>query len=155
LPVDVLSDEAEMGEIAASDGIFARVAPDPDGIAAAAAALAAARQVTLVLGDGVHKSGAVAEAIALAELLGARVYSVAGYGVIFPTTHPQDLGGLNPAQSGVQAALRASDVVLVVGANPYNPQRFGLAPAFASTSTLVQIDASPAEVAKNLPVDIG
>ncbi|MCX6020630.1 MAG: thiamine pyrophosphate-binding protein [Chloroflexi bacterium] len=155
LPVDAMSDEGEMGDIAAAANVFSRAAPDPDGLARAADLLASARQAILVLGDGVHKSGAVAEAVDLAELLGARVYTAGGFGMIFPTTHPQYLGAFNTAAPGVQAALQDSDVVLVVGGAPFLPQRFGAVPPYPAGVKLMQLDANPAEVAKNLPVDVG
>src|SRR5436305_844793 len=93
---------------------------DAAGVAAAhrdAQLLAAGKAPLGIAGDGVARSGGVAELTALAELLGARVHGEPVYRrTNFPGNHPLWRGGLFPSPAGVRKALAEADVVLIVGA---------------------------------------
>ena len=66
---NALEGEADM-EIVPSPVTYSRTAPDRDAVADAVEILAAATSPVLIVGDRVAQSGAAAEALRLAELLG-------------------------------------------------------------------------------------
>ena len=85
---NALEDEAEVA-LVPSRAACSAVRPDRDAIGEAAALLASADRPVLIVGDHVGEDDAVAEAVRVAELTGARVYSHLGSQVNFPTGHPQ------------------------------------------------------------------
>jgi acetolactate synthase-1/2/3 large subunit len=91
-------------------------APDPAGVAEAAALLARASRPLIVVGSGVHNARAWEELARLAE--GAQIPVAAtptGKGA-FPERHPLALGCIGRAGTGhANEAARRSDVVIAVG----------------------------------------
>src|SRR2546427_1267966 len=129
---------------------------EPSAVEGAARLLAGARAPLVIAGDGVARSGAVAELVALAELLGARVHGEPVYRrVNFPGNHALWRGGLFPTPAAVGKALDESDAVLIVGASVFTwflhtegvPFRRGLA--------VVQVDDDPWEIGRSYPVSLG
>jgi len=92
--------------------------PDaPQGLAQVAEALARAQKPALVFGASVGGAGAVPEAVALAEKIGAAVYHAPlNSRMAFPTHHPLYEGMLLPAVPRLLQTLSPYDFVLVVGA---------------------------------------
>lgn len=91
--------------------------PDPDAIAALAAALHGARRPALVVGPGVDADGAVADVVALAERTRSVVWaSPMSWRSSFPEDHAQFAGFLPPEERGTAEALRDHDLVVVLGA---------------------------------------
>ncbi|MFF3689722.1 benzoylformate decarboxylase [Streptomyces sp. NPDC002187] len=93
---------------------------DPSAIARFANVLADAKNPALVIGPAVDGDGAAADAVVLAEHLGAAVYgapwcSRAG----FPEQHPLFQGFLTATREGVTKRLNGHDVVLVIGAQVF------------------------------------
>ena len=66
---NALEGEAEV-DIAASPAVYSRTAPDRDAISDAVDILAGASSPVMIVGDRIAQSGAAAEAVRLAELLG-------------------------------------------------------------------------------------
>ena len=155
LPMDLMRSVVEdAGE--GPPPVATRTRPEPSAVESAARLLAGARAPLVIAGDGVARSGAVAELVALAELLGARVHGEPVYRrVNFPGNHALWRGGLFPTPSGVGRALDESDVVLIVGASVFTwflhtegaPFRRGLA--------VVQVDDDPWEIGRSYPVSLG
>jgi benzoylformate decarboxylase len=92
-------------------------APDPDAIAECAAALAASERPAIVVGPAVDVDGAVPDAVALAELTRAAVWSSPhNPRASFPEDHPLFQGFLQPEARSVAETLAGYDLVVVLGA---------------------------------------
>jgi len=129
---------------------------DPDQVAAAAAALEAADDPVLVLGDHVARAGpdAVEAGVALAEATGSPVYSEMNTCEIsFPPDHPQWVSALSPDAEMGRAVFDA-DALVFVGCTtntPYIPYDEEYVPTDA---TVVEVNADEAELGKNTPADV-
>jgi benzoylformate decarboxylase len=118
--------EAEVEPIEARE-IDYRMAPNPEALDKAARLLESSRRPAIVAGAGVDRAGAWYDAVALAERLGAAVWTDpmhprAG----FPQDHPLFQGHLPLSQAPIADQLSEYDVVLVLGAPvfryfPYDP----------------------------------
>lgn len=93
------------------------IAPDPDGLAALAAALAASRQPVIVAGAAIDQDGAWDLAVQVAERLEAPVWSSPMSGrASFPEDHRLFAGHLPPVRAQLAAKLAGHDLILVLGA---------------------------------------
>src|SRR2546428_6245888 len=129
---------------------------EPSAVESAARLLAGAHAPLVIAGDGVARSGAVAELVALAELLGARVHGEPVYRrVNFPGNHALWRGGLFPTPAGVGRALDESDVVLIVGASVFTWFRHTEGVPFRRGLAVVQVDDDPWEIGRSYPVSLG
>lgn len=154
LPMDVL--DAETDEPALPSTIPSRATvPVPEELDRAAAVLRAARRPVVLAGDGVAVSGAQPELAALAEALGAPVWTVNCSELVIDTTHPLhrgDLGHMFGEHSA--AAVADADVVLVVGTYLF-PEVFPLLRSpFAEGCRIVHVDLDDYEIAKNFPAEV-
>ncbi|MEU4326690.1 5-guanidino-2-oxopentanoate decarboxylase [Nonomuraea dietziae] len=147
LPLDVLEspwDGAAPGPLES-----AALLPSAGVLARAAAALRGASTPLIVLGGGARD--ACAQAVRLAELLGAPVAtSVSGKGVV-PESHPLSLGagvGLGP----VQEAIEAADVLLVAGSELADSDLWGV--RLHPRGTVIRVDVDLRQLHKNVPADI-
>ncbi|GAA2188823.1 benzoylformate decarboxylase [Micromonospora lupini] len=115
LPMDDWAQPAEAPP--APRSVATRFGPDPQRLEMFARVLADSRNPVLVFGPGVDRSGSWPAAVALAERLGAPVWSApAPERAVFPEDHPQFRGVLPFAIGPLADALRGHDTVLVVGA---------------------------------------
>jgi benzoylformate decarboxylase len=154
LPMNVLEESADI-ECLSPATVYTRTRPDREGLLRAAELLSAAKHPLLLFGDRVAQSGAQAEAIQLAERLGASVYAVYHSEQVFPTDHPLFRGVLSPWFSTSLHMLREADVVLAVGADVLTPFLYRPRDAFGPTTTLLHIDSSPWAVDMIYPAEIG
>ncbi len=154
IPTNVMDQTAEMA-IAPATRTRWRARPEPEAIQEAAAILAGARSPLIVCGDGVTTSGAVAEAVQLAEMLGAPVFSSFAAELTFPFDHPLYQGLLNLlGAAGLRSQLAQADVVLIVGSSAF-PLLFALPESpFPAQAKVIQMDMSPWELAKNWPATL-
>jgi len=155
LPMDVLEASAEL-DLAPAPRPDLRPGPLPELLAQAAAVLCAANNPTMIVGDRVAKSGAIAEAVALAESLGARVYGEPQANrVAFPAEHPLFAGVLPSLSQAIRRALEPADVLLIIGLNLFQPFLYIPKGPLPEGATVVHIDSDPWEVGKNYPVQVG
>ncbi len=156
LPWNVMDEEAEV-EIAGSSPVYPRQRPDTRAVEEATALLSRAQKPVMLIGDRIAQSGAVDEAVALAETLGAPVYALSFSEVNFPTSHPLYQGALNTswATPRVRAVFEGSDAVLAVGATVV--RQLALAPGelVPPGTRIVHVDNSPWEIEKSYPVAVG
>jgi len=149
------------GEIDATISPPMRIAHGPgDSLAldAAAATLAAAQFPVILAGGGVIMSGATAEAIALAELLGAPVCNSYLHNDSFPASHALAVGPLG--YQGSKAAMKLiaqADVVLALGTR-LGP--FGTLPQhgldyWPKQAKIIQIDSDPRMLGLVKPISVG
>ena len=120
--------------------------------------LAAARHPAILAGSRVTEAGAVNDLVAVAEQLGAVVYSESGtsHGRIpFPVEHSLAAGCLPLWSPEVHALLAPHDVVLVAGMNLLRQYLYHEPSPIASGTRLVHVDQNPAELGKNYPLAVG
>jgi benzoylformate decarboxylase len=155
LPMDVLEESVDV-DLAPTSRPDLRPGPLPELLARAAEVLCAAKNPTIIVGDRVSKSGALLEAVALAETLGARVYGEPqANSIAFPSDHALFAGVLPGLSQGIRRALEPADVVLVIGLNLFQPFLYAARGPLPDYATVVQIDSDAWEIGKNYPVTVG
>jgi len=142
-------------DVVPSASVFARVAPDPRGVDRAVAALVQADRPAIVLGDRVAQYDAVAEAVGVAERLGARVYGASYPAMLFPTNHPQWCGPLAAYMPAYREALGPADAVLVVGAKAFHAFFDPPVQVLNPSARLVHLDCNAGEIGQSQPTDVG
>ena len=153
-PWDTQDEEADI-DIVPSSASYHRIRPDADALTRAAALLAGAENPTIVVGDRVAQSSAAAEAVEVAELLGAKVFAADYTEMNFPTSHPQFMGVLNLNNPATKERLSDADVLLAVGANVFSSFLYVPDPFLSSSTRLIHLDSSTREVEKVYPTEIG
>ena len=151
-----LDDEADMDIVPNSIGYF-RMAPDENSVRDAAELLANAVSPTMLVADRIAQSGAADEAVRMAEMLGAKVYSTLYSEMNFPSRHPLYKGPLRWGFPDAKETLSQADAVLAVG-NVFSGYFFFPdegASSFARGTKIVHLDASPREVGRSEPTDVG
>jgi benzoylformate decarboxylase len=155
LPMDVLEASVDL-DLTPALRLDLRPGPLPELLAQVAEVLGTAKNPTIIVGDRVSKSGALAEAVELAETLGARVYGEPqANSIAFPSDHALFAGVLPSLSQGVRRALEPADVLLVIGLNLFQPFLYMASGPLPEHATVVQIDSDPWEVGKNYPVRVG
>jgi benzoylformate decarboxylase len=108
------------------------------------AALNGSRAPALVVGSGVDRDGAAADAQRIAESLDAPVWASAlASRCSFPEDHRLFAGALPRVRGGVAEALAGHDVVLVLGAPVFNYHIHQEGPYVAAGTTVFQITDDP------------
>jgi acetolactate synthase-1/2/3 large subunit len=128
-----------------------RTGPDPAAVAAAADAILGAEKPMFVCGGGPVISGAVAELVALAELLEAPVAtSVSGRGSI-PDDHPLAVGvvGSNGGTPETRAVVDAADLIVFVGCRAGSVTTERWRHPAPDAARIVHIDVDPAVIGTN------
>jgi len=158
--IDLPKDIAEArcsGEIPAKvalPGYKPTVKGHPSQIKTACRLMEAAQRPVIHAGGGVINSGAAHELHHLAEALQAGVVTtLMGVGAI-PTDHPLSLGMLG--MHGTVAANRAvteCDLLITIGAR-FDDRVTGLVRKFAPEAKVIHLDIDPAEIGKNVRVDV-
>ncbi|MGO9804308.1 MAG: sulfoacetaldehyde acetyltransferase [Steroidobacteraceae bacterium] len=137
---------------------IAHGAGDAAALEAAAALLAGASFPVIVAGGGVIMSGATAEAIELADALGAAVCTSYLHNDSFPASHALSAGPLG--YQGSKAAMKLiarADVVLALGTR-LGP--FGTLPQYGldywpKQARIIQIDSDPRMLGLVRPISVG
>jgi len=130
---------------------FAETAPDPAALEETARLVAAARRPVLVSGPEVDSEGAGPALEALAERIGAPVWtSPFSSRLSFPEDHPLFAGHLPAAPQAVSDALVGHDLVLVVGAPVFTFHVPGDCALFRSGIPIVQM-TTDTEAASSAP----
>ena len=154
LPQDILETEIEF-EYFRSSPLYARVHPQAEAIDLAAGLILRAQHPLLIVEDGVSKAGAQAEAISLAELMGARVYQPWMSDVNFPVDHPLYFGDLSESSQATRQILEKADLIVAVGADLFSQVAYFEQPLMPAGIPLIQIDSDAWEIGKNYPVTAG
>jgi acetolactate synthase I/II/III large subunit len=132
-----------------------RPVADSADIDRAAAALAAARRVAIVAGDGAAASQAGPELLALAEALAAPVATTLGARGIIPTTHRLSAGVAGSYSAPpANRIVHGADLVLFVGCDTGDQVTLNwrVPPPDAA---IVQIETDPVELGRSYPNTIG
>lgn len=152
--VNALDGEAEM-DIVPSPRSYSRTAPDAQAIQDASQILASASNPIVITGDRLAQSGGSSEAVRVAEMLGARVYSTFYSEMQFPTGHPQFMGRVNPVVPAFRKLVADADAVLAVGTNVFSGFFYFSGRTLNPATKLVHIDSAYREVGKSEPTDVG
>jgi benzoylformate decarboxylase len=122
--------------------------PDASAMQALATALAASKYPALVVGPGVDRAQAVDLMVRLAEKAKASVWvSPFSARCSFPERHPQFLGFLHASPAQLSDALRAHDLVVVIGAPVFTFHVEGHASIFDGATAIFQITDDPTAAA--------
>ncbi len=120
----------------------------------AARMLATARRPVILAGGGIIRAGAAALLRALVDASGAAVATTLMARGSLPDDHPQNLAmpGMHGNVAAV-AALQRADLVVGLGTR-FDDRVTGLASTFAPQAAIVHADIDPAEIGKNVRVDV-
>jgi len=154
LPQDVLDQNIDF-EYSPRGPCLTRLRPDREAISRAVELLLTARTPAIIVESGIAKSGALAEAVELAELIGAPVYDPWMADVNFPVSHPQYLGDLNLTTPQTREMLKAVDVLIAVGVPLFRQPLYFSKPLLSTNTKVVQIHDDPWEIGKNFPIAAG
>lgn len=123
--------------------------------------LDAAESPVLVLGPDVDAARAQADAVTLAEHLGAPVWVAPSPSRCpFPTTHPHFRGQLQTGKNMLREKLEGHDLVVVIGAPVFRYHRYEVGKYLPEGTTLIQItqdagEASRAPVGNSVVAPVG
>lgn len=113
------------------------------------AALDAAKNPVLVLGPDVDSARGNADAVTLAERLGAPVWvAPSAPRCPFPTTHPAFRGVLPASVEGITRLLSGHDLILVVGAPVFRYHQYEPGNYLPAGASLLQISCDSGEAAR-------
>ncbi|MFD0737094.1 acetolactate synthase large subunit [Planotetraspora mira] len=128
--------------------------PHSKQIREAAKLMIEAKRPVLYVGGGVHRAGASAELIELAELTGIPVVTTLMARGTFPDSHPQHMGmpGMHGSVSAV-GALQRSDLLIALGTR-FDDRVTGQLSSFAPHAKVIHADIDPAEISKNRHADV-
>ncbi|GAA5164991.1 thiamine pyrophosphate-binding protein [Pseudonocardia eucalypti] len=152
LPLDVLQAAAPEEVTPGPRVRFHPPAPDPAGVAEAAALLAAAERPAIIAGGGARDRAALLE---LADAASAPVVSTWLRKNAVPNGHPAYLGPLGYGAHEVSDQLvRDADVIVALGCrfSEFTTKRWTLVPPSAR---LVHVDVDPAELGRVYPPRVG
>jgi benzoylformate decarboxylase len=151
LPGDILRGDADL-DLMAPTRIAPRLRGDRDAVEQAAALLAGAKRPVIMAGDAVAQSHAHAELVALAELIGAPVYTeFVPNTASFPTSHPLFRGAPVRLAPEVRKVLAQYDVLFSVGSDLFTLSLPSEVDPMPPGLTLVHLDIDPWELGKNYP----
>lgn len=127
------------------------LAPAPQQLEAAAAAIRQARKIVIVAGSDAVATHAGSAILALGQQLGAPIATTVGARALIPTTHPLAIGTVGSYGMAVtNRVVHEADLVLVIGAqlSDQNTHAWRIP---APHQALVQIDADATEAGKAYP----
>lgn len=156
LPKDIQTSSAEMDfpESIKIRGYRVVTDPHPLQVKKAAELLINAKRPVILAGGGVTISGAHQELLALAELLMAPVATTYMGKGCFPENHPLSLGHIGMHGNPVANKLiLEADVLLAVGTR-FADRSTGRLDKFCVDAKKIHIDIDPAEIGKNVEVDV-
>ncbi|MGE0755411.1 MAG: thiamine pyrophosphate-binding protein [Pirellulaceae bacterium] len=159
LPLDVQLESSDSLDLTPIRVVDPRVRPPQAALQRAAEVLLEARHPAILAGSRVTETDAMAELVAVAERLGAPVFTESGttHGrLAFPSTHPLNGQGLPLWSPEVRERLAPFDVVLVTGMDLLRQYvYFEPARPIPEHVRLVHLDEDPWQLGKNYPVEVG
>jgi len=154
LPGDILKNEADL-DLMAPTRIAGNVRGDRMAIEQAAKVLAAAKRPVIMAGDAVSQNRALAELVALAELIGAPVYAeLIANTASFPTSHPLFRGAMARSQTAMRKIFDQHDVLFSAGADLFALSLPSDVEPISSDLRIVHLDTDPWELGKNYPAEV-
>ena len=158
LPRDVQSAKAVFPEPPAPESYRVQFAPAAPAAAVEQAAqmLLDAERPVIVAGGGIKNSGGAAQALALAELLGAPVAMSPGHGDAIPFGHRLNAGQMGPRGNPVASRLvLEADVILALGTRLGFNSTFYSYDNISRDAAIIQVEIEPTEIGRHFPVSLG
>src|SRR5687767_15843119 len=123
-------------------------------LAKAADLIRSSKRPVILAGQGVIQSAGMKELIAFAERVNAPIaMTLLGIGGI-PASHPLNLGMMGMhGEAWVNTAIQEADLLLAFGMR-FDDRVTGNLKTYATKAKKVHIDIDPAEIGKNVPVDV-
>jgi benzoylformate decarboxylase len=128
--------------------------PAPSVIAEIADMLTDSNRPLMLVGDRVSQSGATAAAVAVAEQIGAHVYSTGYTQVVFPTSHPQYMGMMSMRSPAIREQVKRADVVFAVGTRPFADFFHSDVGSLADGAKLIHIDSNANELGRQIRTEL-
>jgi len=154
LPGDILKNEADI-DLMAPTRVATGVRGDRAAIEAAAKVLASAKRPVIMAGDAVAQSRALAELVALAELIGAPVYAeLIANTASFPSSHPLFRGAMARSQTAMRKIFDQHDVLFSVGADLFALSLPSEVAPVSPDLKMIHLDIDPWELGKNFPAEV-
>jgi thiamine pyrophosphate-dependent acetolactate synthase large subunit-like protein len=158
LPRDLLAEVAGI-EDSPKPAAFRAGAPaaaDAELVRQAAKLLAGATRPLIIAGGGVKNGRSHAQAIALAERLGAPIAMSPGHGDAIPGAHPLYAGQVGPRGNAVASRMaREADVILALGTRLGFNTTFYSYDNLGAEARIVQVDQEPTAVGRFFPIALG
>ena len=155
LPGDILKNDADI-DLQEPTRIAPRMRGDIDAVHAAADLLSKAERPVIIAGDAVAQSRAHKELAALAELLGAPVYTeFVPNTASFPSSHPLYRGSMTRSQQGVREVLDRHDLLFSVGGDMFTWSLPSKVEPMPPGMKLIHLDTDPWQIGKNYPAQVG
>ena len=154
LPGDIL-DAGAPADLGRSTRVEPVTRPSDGALEALARRLLAASNAVIVAGNEVATWDAWAEAVALAELLGAPVYQqTVPYSAHFPSDHAAFMGSLPRNQQQVRDTLAGHDLLVSIGGDSLRMSVASEVEALPAGMAVVQVSERDWDLAKNFPVEL-
>ncbi len=154
LPVDVLNAERDV-ELGEPTRVDARIRGSREAVERAADLLAQAKRPLITAGDTVAQSGALAELIEVAELLGAPVCTEGlASRCSFPFTHPLYQGAIPRLVPGLRSHLQQHDLLFSVCGDVFTLSLPSDVEPVPHSLTIIHLDVDPWEIGKNYPAKV-
>lgn len=129
--------------------VATRIGPDPARIADFARRLSGAKNPVLIYGSSIARGDGWAQAVTLAEKLGAPVWAApSSERPPFPENHPQYRGGLPFAIGPLSERLAGHDVGIVIGAPVFRYYPYVAGEYLPEGMSLLHVTDDPAEAGK-------
>ena len=154
LPVDVLNAERDL-ELGEPTRVDPRIRGPREAVERAADLLARAKRPLVTAGDLVAQSGAHAELILVAELLGAPVYTEGmASRCSFPFTHPLYQGAIPRLAPDLRALLQQYDLLFSVGGDVFLLSLPSDVEPMPRDLAVIHLDVDAWAIGKNYPAKV-
>ena len=154
LPGDILNEQDAL-EIGSPTRVDTAGRPNDAALDRLANRLLAARCPVIVAGHEIATSGALEEAAAIAELLGAPVYQqTVCDGAHYLSEHPAFMGALTRDQRNVRDTLSPYDLMFCIGSDVLRMSVFSDTDPMPEGMAVVQLGLRDWEMGKNYPAEI-
>jgi benzoylformate decarboxylase len=155
LPGDILKNDADL-DLQEPTRVAPRIRGDIDAVNAAADLLAKADRPVIIAGDAVAQSRGHKELAALAELIGAPVYTeFVPNTASFPSSHPLYRGSMTRSQQGVREVLDRHDLLFSVGGDMFTWSLPSKVEPMPPGMKLIHLDTDPWQIGKTYPAQVG
>ncbi len=155
LPGDILKNDGDI-DLLQPTRVAPRTRGDIDAVDAAAALLAKSERPVIIAGDAVAQSRGHKELAALAELIGAPVYTeFVPNTASFPSSHPLYRGSMTRSQQGVREVLDRHDLLFSVGGDMFSWSLPSKIEPMPPGMPLIHLDTDPWQIGKSYPAEVG
>ena len=155
LPINVMEQQTDI-EARPAGPLYRAPLPDPDGVAAVTRHLLAAQEPAIMIGDDVARAGAGTALVALAEAVGAGIWTeLIHQHQPVPNMHPNYRGRTPTDPATIAKTFGGADAVLMVGGPFFEEVWYAPEGPFPPNATVLHIEESTERLARNHGLDAG